>query len=234
MRLFAAVAVLLTFTALAVADDKPDVKTVRVYGTADVKVVPDRAVIEVGVEKRNTSAIAAKRLADNAARKILASLRSNGINDRNIQTTFLSLRPEINEHKGVRTTYFVAEQTMSVTVRDVSRLDALLQALVEAGGNRIDSIQYETSDLRKYRDQARDLAVKAAHEKAEALAKALGQSIGKARSIEEVQEPERGLYGYNIQVSAEAGFAGRSGGGPSISAGQTTISASVIVSFDLI
>src|SRR5262249_54757633 len=101
-----------------------------------------------------------------------------------------------------------------------------------AGGNRIDSIVYETSDLRKYRDQARDMAVRAAREKATALALALGQEGGKAHSIEEGPESNYGYGGLlgDAAYEAESDKALRS---RSTAPGQKTISASVVVSFDL-
>src|SRR5882724_13723548 len=190
MKPFTFLTTLLLFTGLAVAEDKLPARLVRVVGTSEVKVVPDRVVIELGVEKQNPSARVAKQAADVAARTILASLRQSGVDEKDIQTTFLSLQPQTTYIKKVRVSYFVAAQTMTVTVRDLTKLVPLLESLVKAGGNRIDSIQYETSDLRKYRDQARDLAVKAAREKAHALAQALGQEIGKAQTIEEVPEYE--------------------------------------------
>jgi uncharacterized protein len=215
---------------LAVAEDKTPSKFVRVIGTSEVRVVPDRAVIEVGVEKQDPRASLAKHAEDAAARKILAALRANGIDEKDIQTTYLWLQQRSSYVKKQRVYYFVAAQTMTVTVRDISKLDTLLEALVQAGGNRIDSIEYEISEMRKYRDQARDLAVKAAREKAEALAKALGQDIGRAQQAEEVPD-----YGYrsataNTVYESEAPATRAR---PSLAAGQKTISASVTVQFDL-
>jgi uncharacterized protein len=234
MKPLKAVAVLLFLTGLTVAEDKLPPRVVRVVGTSEVKVVPDRAVIELGVEKQDASASVAKQSADAAARRILASLRANEIDEKDIQTTFLSLQPQFNYRKGMRISYFVAEQTMTITVRDISKLDVLLGSLIKAGGNRIDSIQYETSDLRKYRDQARELAVKAAREKAQALAQALGQEIGKAYSIEEVPESNyQYAWGYTSNVSKETAET-RGQAGPTMAAGQKTVSASITVSFDLL
>jgi uncharacterized protein len=222
----------LVLTCFALGEDKPLPKIVRVIGTSEVKVVPDRAVIELGVEKQSPSASAAKQAEDAAARRILDGLRANGIAEKDIQTTYLSLQPQSVYRKGVRISFFVAAQTLTVTVRDLSKLDALLESLIKAGGNRIDSIWYETSDLRQYRDQARDFAVKAAREKAQALARALGQEIGNAQSIEEVPEARdqySGLftanYSYEDKRTRQAG--------PSTAAGQKTISASIVVSFEL-
>ena len=233
MKTLAVAAVLLVLSGLAVADDKPLAKVVRVFGTSDVKVIPDRAVIELGVEKQNASARLAKQAEDAAARRLLASLHANGIEDRDVQTTYLSLRPQFDYRKGMRISYFAAEQTISITVRDITKLDALVESLIKAGGNRIDSIQYETSDLRKYRDQARDLAVKAAREKAQALAAALGQGIGKAQSIEEVPESAYQGSAMLANYALELGGIKDKRAGPSTAAGQNSISASVIVSFEL-
>jgi uncharacterized protein YggE len=232
MKHFTVVVVLVLLVGLTFAEDKAPPKVVRVTGTSEVRVVPDRAVIGLGVERQSASASIAKQSADATARKILAGLRAGGIDEKDIQTTFLSLQPQFNYRKGMRISYFVAEQTMSVTVRDLSKLDTLLESLIKAGGNRIDSIQYETSDLRKYRDQARDLAVKAAREKAQALAHALGQEIGKAQTIEE--EPESS-YQYSAFVANSFAEDKRTRAplSPSTAAGQNRVSASVVVSFAL-
>src|SRR5262245_10301456 len=183
MKLAKIAVVIAMLAGLAMAEEKAPSKFVRVTGTSEVKVVPDRAVIEVGVEKQAPSASVAKHAEDAAARQILAALRANGIDEKDIQTTYLWLQQRSSYVKKERVYFFVAAQTMTVTVRDISKLDTLLEALVRAGGNRIDSIEYETSEMRKYRDQARDLAVKAAREKAAALARALGQDIGRAQAI---------------------------------------------------
>ncbi len=234
MKRYVVVVALLFAAGLAAAQDKPQVKSVRVIGTAEVKVVPDRAVIQLGVETQDASASRAKQTADAKSRRILASLRANGIEEKDIQTTFLSLQPQYDYRKGQRISYFVADQTLSVTVRDIFRLDSILESLIKAGGNRIDSIQYETSDLRKYRDQARELAVKAAREKAQALAGALGQEIGKPQSIEEVPES---TYSY-VNTAALGGLMPETKvparvTGPSTAPGQEKVSASVVVSFEL-
>jgi uncharacterized protein len=233
MKLFASIVAVFLMSVLGAADDRPPLKVVRVTGTAEVKVVPDRAVIELGVEKQSARASMAKRDADATARKILAGLAANGIDEKDVQTTFLSLQPQFNYRKGMRISYFVAEQTLSVTVRDLSKLDTLLESLIKAGGNRIDSIEYETSDLRKYRDDARDRAVKAAREKAQALAVAVGQGIGKAQTIEEVAQPESpygGSFG-NVSVEYSRGRADKS---PAATAtGERSVWASVVVTFEL-
>lgn len=230
MRVVSVVLAMFMFAGLASAEDKQPTRFVRVTGTAEVKVTPDRAVIEVGVEKQDPSATLAKHAEDAAARRILGALATSGVDEKDVQTTYLSLRPEVTYVKKVRTSYFVAQQSMTITVRDLAKLDGLLESLIKAGGNHIDSVSYETSELRKYRDQARELAVKAAREKAEALSAALGQGIGKAQTIEEASDSGT----FNPLANNEYAFAAKTrAGGPSIAIGQKTISASVTVSFEL-
>src|ERR1700674_715608 len=141
MKLIRAVIAFLLLSGMVVAQDKALPRVVRVTGTSDVRVVPDRAVIEIGVEKQDASATVAKRAADDAARWLLADLRANGIGEKDMQTTFLSLQPQFNYRKGMKISYFVASQTLTITLRDLSRLDVIVESLIKAGGNRIDSIE---------------------------------------------------------------------------------------------
>ena len=204
---------------------------VTTTGTAEISVVPDLVLLQVGVENQSPRARTAKAAADATSRKILAALKDLGIDSKDIQTAYLSLQPQFDYRKGMQISYFSAEQSLTVKLRDISKIDDVLDALIKAGGNRVDGIEYQSSELRKYRDQARDEAVKAAHEKAEALAKAVGQQIGKAISIEE-ERPQ--LYSPYSNVAFEAGMSRAKARGPSTSPGQMKVNASVTVTFDLI
>src|SRR5215469_5852154 len=92
LKFFALVLVMLQLTGFVVAEDNLPPRVVRVVGTAEIKTVPDEAMIQLGVEKQSASAGTAKRLADDAARDVLADLRKNGVDEKDMQTTFLSLQ----------------------------------------------------------------------------------------------------------------------------------------------
>lgn len=207
-------------------------KVVKTTGTAEIKVTPDRAVIQVGVERQSATAKGAKAAADNTSRKLLAALKAQGIDDKDIQTAYLDLQPTSYYQKQVRINNFTATQSLSVTVRDLGKLDGIMDTVMSAGANRIDGIEYQSSELRKYRDQARDEATKAAKEKAVALASALGNQVGKTYSIEEVQQ----WNGYSATGGLAANEVSRMGAPPppTTAPGQLTVTASVIVSFDLL
>jgi len=207
-------------------------KIVKTTGTAEIKVTPDRAVIQVGVERQNPTAKAAKAATDGIARKLLTALKAQGIDDKDIQTAYLDLQPTTYYQKHVRINNFTATQSLSVTVRDLSKLDGVMDAVMSGGANRIDGIEYQSSELRKYRDQARDEATKAAKEKAVALAQALGNQVGKTYSIEEVQQ-WNAAYGYG-GLAANTSIEANDRRGPATAPGQLTVTASVVVSFDLL
>ena len=207
-------------------------KVVKTTGTAELKVTPDRATVQLGVEHQSATAKYAKAEVASTSRKILAALKELNIEDKDIQTAYLYLEPMIDYRKGLRITNFTAEQSLSITVRDLSKLDTVMDAVISAGANHIGGIEYQSSDLRRYKDQARDAAAQAAREKAEALAKALGNQIGKTYSVEEVPQTE-GFYGPVAGMMANTSLEDKSRG-PSTAPGQLTVKASVVVSFDLL
>lgn len=118
------------------------------------------------------------------------------------------------------------------------QIQAVYDAVVAAGANSIAGPIYQTSELRKYRDQARAMALKAAKEKATAMAKELGVAIGDVRTIRE--ERSYMAWGANAFANAQAqvqtpadGVAAEDGDN-STPLGQMAISANVEVVFDLV
>jgi uncharacterized protein YggE len=125
-------------------------------------------------------------------------------------------------------------------MRDTSRFDALIAALTQAGITRVQNVRFRTTELRKYRDQARDMAVLAAREKAVAMAGKLDQKIGKAYAIEE-DEPQiitpllrltPGVFSANS--TAEMGSSSSEVSESSFMPGQISIQARVKVQFELL
>jgi uncharacterized protein YggE len=113
---------------------------------------------------------------------------------------------------------------------------------LEAGATHVHGVQFRTTELRTHKDQARSLAIKAAREKAVALAGELGQGVGQPQQIHEDQSgwwsPYSSWWGPGwggmmtqnvIQNAATEGYVGDSGLAP----GQIAVQARVTVSFAL-
>jgi len=228
----------------AFAQFEPRGNTISVSGDAQINVVPDKVSITLGVETVNPSLDAAKSANDASCARILAVTQTFNIAAKDVQTDYVSIEPRYDTHGGMTIIGYTVRKSMALTLRDVPRFDALLSAAVDSGANVVLGVQFLTSDLRKYRDQARVLAIKAAKEKADALAGALGQKAGKALTINEQQSSSWSSYntgwgrsGNSFQsqnVLQNASDApSDSNSGDTTAPGQTQVRAAVQVVFQL-
>ena len=234
--------VIVSIFALPVSADE-DERTITVTGDAEVRVVPDEVIITLGVETSHKQIAEAVRQNDERVQKALALTQSYGIESKHVQTEFIEIEPryEDNYERHNFIGYFV-RKTIVVTLRDLTKFEEFLTAVLESGVNYVHGIEFRTTELRKHRDQARSLAIQAAREKAEALAGELGQAIGRPETITENQNWWwssysswwGGRWGSSMSqnVIQNAGEpAGMSEG--TLAPGQIVVRASITVSFEL-
>jgi uncharacterized protein YggE len=220
---------IVVFSCFACAREKPQPRLITVTGEAEVRVASDETILTLGVETLNKDLGIAKRQNDERVKKVLALAKKYNVAPGNFWTDRISVEPR---YKGgdVREDLigYSVRKTIVFTVREVSRLDDLLNSALEAGANYVYGVQFRTTKLRDYRDQARALALKAAKEKAKDMAKELGQKVGKPYSIVEEQY-EKGMAPNMLPgTGVSPGEAEKS-----IALGQISVSARVTVSFEL-
>jgi len=218
-------------------------RLITVTGDAEVRVAPDEAVVTLGVETWNADLTLAKNQNDERVAKVLALARGSGVKPEHIQTEHISVEPRYHddyERRGFLG--FYVRKTIVVTLQDLTQFEDLLTGALGAGATHVHGVQFRTTELRKYRDQARALAVGAAREKAEALAKELGQQVGQPQTIQEDQNSWWSWYGawwgaswggigmQNV-VQNMGGSAMPAEG--SFAPGQIAVNAKVTVSFEL-
>lgn len=158
---------------------------VSVIGTGTVKIVPDQVLINSRIEHTGKSASEVKKQNDQVVNDVIKYLRSQGVDPKNIQTEYIRLNKEFNYN--TKDTFYSANQAISIHLKDLKKYETIMSGLLESGLNRIDGIQFQTSKKEELQAEARKKAVMNAKMKAEEYAKALGQEIGKAISIDEVQ-----------------------------------------------
>ncbi len=119
-------------------------------------------------------------------KKAVVVIKESGIPDKDIQTDHLSIEPryDSNYEKKNFIGYFV-RNTFVVTVAEPDKVENLVTWVLQSGVNYIHSINFQTTEFKKYREQARELAMNAAKEKAEKMAGSLGQLIGNPIQISE-------------------------------------------------
>lgn len=220
------------------------VGTISVTGDATVKVVPDEVIITLGVETRDPSLDEAKEQNDKRVRRVIALARSHGVEAKHIQTDFINISPEYEylNHDVDKIVGYRVGKTIVITLRDIDKFDTLFSDVLELGANYVHGVEFRTTELRKYRDKARALAINAAEEKATALASELGQSIGTPTHINENHSGWWSSYGswwgsrwggtMSQNVVQNAGLEGYTTEG-GVAPGQIKVSASVSVTFDL-
>ncbi len=199
-------------------------KLVTVTGEATVAVAPDAAMIRIGVSSQDKTAREASDANAKQMTAVLAAIKGNNIAERDIQTSRLSLQPQYDPNKSgtARLTGFQATNQVTVRIRDIGKLAAVLDSAIGAGANEMSGIEFIVSEQSKLLDRARDDAIVDAHRKAELYAKAAGAKLGHVVAISEEgsapqQRPMQAL---------------RAGAVP-ISPGEQTLTAVVTVSYEL-
>lgn len=216
---------------------------ITVSGDADVRVVPDEVLLTLGVETWDEELSVAKAKNDERVSRVLNLAHSYGIQPQHIQTEHISIEPRYRDDYDKRDFIgFFVRKTIVITLKDISQFEDLLTDALKVGVNYVHGVQFRTTDLRKYRDQARALAIQAAQEKAIALAGALGQQVGRPTTISEEQSGWWSWYGAWWGPWWGAGMAqnvvqemggGQMGADSTLAPGQITVNARVTVTFEL-
>jgi uncharacterized protein YggE len=241
------VALVVILAIAAWTDEQPayrEPRLITVTGDAEVRVVPDEVILTLGIETWDKNMDLAKRQNDEIVARVLALAADYGIAPEHVQTDYVGIEPRYrNGYYEERDFigYFV-HKTIVVTLRDLSKFEDLLAGALDAGINYVHGIEFRTTELRQHRDEARALAIRAAQEKAVALAGELGQQIGDPYTIQEVQSGWWSGYsawwgsrwggGMSQNVIQEVGGAAVLADS-SVAPGQISVNARVSVSFEL-
>ena len=220
----AAVAVagtLLTAPVLAQAVPPP---TISVTGEATVSVPPDLAQIDGGVTSEAKTAREASEANNAAMGKVLQALKGAGLDEKDFQTSRLSLQPQSapNRTGPSAISGYRASNRVTIRVRDVTKVANVIDTLVGAGANEIGGINFVVSQASKLLDEARERAVADARRKAEIYAKAAGVTLGAPLSISE--------EGNSAPVPYRRMAAGMAASAP-VAQGEETLAVTVSVSW---
>jgi uncharacterized protein len=174
----------------AVAHEHEDKRTISLAATGTVKSPPDKVDISTGVTSDAKTASAALAKNTQAMTKIVAALKEDGIEPKDIQTVNFSVMPLYEQVPPEGRTnpevigYRVTNQ-VRISVHNTKKLGALLDKVVTLGANQIDSIEFGMSDPDKLKDEARKQAVQNAIANAKLYAEAAGVELGPIQSISE-------------------------------------------------
>ncbi|MFE6228293.1 SIMPL domain-containing protein [Streptomyces sp. NPDC057854] len=163
--------------------------TVTVTGSGSASAAPDLAILSVGVEVTRATAKEAMAAQSTAAEALLAVLRKEGVEDRDIRTDSLALTPVYTQTTGgeSKVTGYQAGQTFSVKVRRIDRAGQVVGAVNDATGDagRVHGVVFDVADPKELRAKAREAAYQDAYEKASQHARLSGHRLGRLISLSE-------------------------------------------------
>jgi uncharacterized protein YggE len=159
-------------------DQKPQVPQIAVTGEGKVKVIPDQAVINVGFQNSGKDSKEVKTLNDEVVDKVIKYLKKSGIPATDYKTNNVTLYKSYDYEKKKQN--FQASQTLSITLKDLSKYDDIMMGLNDAGVNTINGVEFKSSKMEDYEREARKKAMLHAKQKAQDYVSVLGQKVGKA------------------------------------------------------
>ena len=177
----------LILTAKAQNIDADKMPMIKVTGTAEIQVVPDTATLSFTVTKKNNIVSTAKRQNDETVIKVTDLAKRFGIVATDVKTDYIRVKEATRRErvKGSDDDYneipdgYLVSRNLVVKLRDISKFESFLTALLDTGVSDVDNVVFTSSELRKHKDEARARAIRAAREKANHLPKK-SSSIGKA------------------------------------------------------
>lgn len=209
---------------------KPQIPQITISGEGKVKVTPDEALITVSIETKGTKAIDVKKENDIAVEKVVQFIKKMKLPKEHVMTQRISLNPNYDYEKKKHN--YLANQTIIIMLKDLSKYDELAEGLVDNGVNRIDNVEFKSSTLAIHQSEARKLAMKDAKLKAEDYVSVLGQKIGKALLINDNSQayyPQPMFKSNMLAMANDAESAPRQ----TLAIGEIEIIANVTVSFIL-
>ena len=160
-------------------------RTISVSGTAVVNVTPDRALIQLGVQSNGRTPQMTEAANSATIYRVIRAIKKIGLDEKDIVTDRYVIDPVYRNYDNLTIEGYRIYNTVAITLRDVDLVNEVIISALSAGANQVVNVEFYLSNLRKYRDQARELAVIAAGEKASDLAEAAGAEAGCVLSISE-------------------------------------------------
>ena len=230
------------------AQDIDKLPAITVTGTAEIRIAPDEVILSLDVTKNNKDLQVAKRQNDESVGKILELARSFSVLPQNVQTTYISVEMKYDSIRDAKTRIFnddgeeigkrifkgyEVSKTVNVRLTDISKFEEFFSRVLDTGITEVNEVKFETSKLRENKDTAREMAMKAAKEKATAMAAALGQTIGKAIKIVEQNAGSQSFTNLSVRANTMSMVGSFSENLASFSPGVIKVEAQVTVSFQL-
>ncbi|GLO59886.1 oxidative stress defense protein [Vibrio sp. MACH09] len=188
----------------------PSFPHIETTGYGEVIAQPDMAEFTVQIEESTLTAEQAKKRVDKVVTAFIQRLMAEGVQKQDINSSNLYLSPRYHYPKSGASELvgYKASRSITVTVNDLTKLNAYLDGAIGDGINRVDNIQLKVKDKKSYQQLARKEAIKDANDKASSLAEGFSSQLDGVWKITYNQGPERRPIMYkSMAMEAQADVA---------------------------
>lgn len=190
LKTIAALFIVSALAAPAWAEDSKMVRTIQLAGHGEVRQAPDLAVVSTGVLTSAADAKAALAANTKAMSALLATIKTAGVEDKDVQTSNFSVQPQYdygqnNNGQPPKLTGYQVSNMVTVTLRKIDSVGDVLDKMVSAGSNQVSGISFSIADPQAALDEARKAAMADALHKANVLSAAAGVKLGSIVSLSE-------------------------------------------------
>lgn len=207
---------------------------IHVTATANVNVIPDRVSVSAGVQSDGKTAQEAMARNSDLMRNVFAALAANGVAEKDISTTNLNLNPRYDYEQRTNgqplLVGYRASNQVTIISHDLDRTGQLIDALLQAGLNNINGINFSVSEPDAAQAQARAAAIEKAKKKAQTMAQTANVRLGRLLSLQEGSSasPIR----YNTEMMSARSVSMDSA--PPLAPGEREIGATVTMSYAIL
>lgn len=160
-------------------------QTFRSSGDAILRIQPDQVVLSLGIESRGKNLLETKKENHDRLSASIKYCQNNGIPDKYIQTDYIRINPHYDYGSNVSIDYYSVSQSFSIIIDDLNKYEIFLTDLLSLGINKVNNIEFRTTQLKENRYKVRKMAIEAAKEKAEFLSNEIGIELGQIINISE-------------------------------------------------
>lgn len=204
--------------------------TISISGEGKISAAPDVAAISVGLVSEGKDIAALQRQNTEKMNSLIAAVKAQGVADKDIQTTNYSIYPKYDYTNGASVlSGYTVNQNATVKVRDLTKVGTIFAAVGAIGANQVSGPNFTIDDPTQLQADARMKAIADAQDKAQALARQLGVSLGRVVSFNE----SGALPGPVQYLDYARGVGGGESAPPKIESGSLDIVSDVALTFEI-